>query len=108
VVLGRDLSVEGIRVDPHAALRPGASVRLALYGGPAGSPLIVPATVLRDDGGQGVVLRFGRLHAEQLRWLEEVVGSLSPVEALSGEGGSGPIVLSRIVWKGAGTESQAG
>jgi hypothetical protein len=105
VVMGRDLSVEGIRVKPHASLRPGESVHLALYGGADGSPSIVPATVLRDDGERGVALRFGRLHAEQLRWLEEIVGSLSPVEALSGEGGAGPVVPSRIVSKGAGTES---
>jgi hypothetical protein len=98
VLLGRDLSLEGIRVDGHPSLQVGATVRLALYGGPPRRPLIVAATVAREDDGASIALRFGHLGPQELDALERIIAGLPSVESLAGgEGVSGPVVVSRIV-----------
>lgn len=98
VLLGRDLSIEGIRVERHPILSLGVAVRLALYGGPLLEPLVLSADVVRDDGEAGFALRFGHLDRADLEWLESIVYGLPSLEALSGSDVEpGPVVLSRIL-----------
>ena len=58
VLFARDLSVGGVRVDPHPNLRLGDRFQLALYNAFFSESVVVDAEVLRDDGERGIVLRF--------------------------------------------------
>jgi hypothetical protein len=81
--LGRDLSLGGVRIVEHSGLEVGAEVTLALYAGQREEPLVVEATVLRDDGEDGLALTFNSVSDRQRRALERLCSSLSPVESLS-------------------------
>ena len=84
--LGRDLSLGGVRIAGHSELELGAEVTLALYSGPREEPLVLEATVLRDDGEGGVALVFNSVSDSQMRTLERMCSSLPPLESLSGGG----------------------
>ncbi len=58
VLMGRDLSRHGLRLDPHPALVPSAQIRLSLPTNDGGEPVLVGALVARDDGELGVALHF--------------------------------------------------
>lgn len=61
VLLGRDISLGGMRVDPNPELGPGDRLRLAIHVRARSEPLVVSARVIRDDGEQGLVLEFQSL-----------------------------------------------
>jgi hypothetical protein len=82
IILGRDLSVQGMRVEPHPDLALGSTVRVALYGGEGEEPLTLDAAVSRDDGEGGLLLRFTDLGPEASDRLEVLVTRLPPLEAL--------------------------
>lgn len=97
VILGRDLSVEGMRVEPDAGLKLGTQFRLGIYGRAREEPIIVSAFVARDDGRDGLAIRFHPGEAERHR-LEELVSALPAIESLtSGPGEPGPVVVSKTV-----------
>jgi hypothetical protein len=58
VLLGRDLSTRGMRVDEAPGLRVGDKLRLAIHSGARSEPLVIEAEVYRDDGESGLVLTF--------------------------------------------------
>jgi hypothetical protein len=98
MLLGRDLSAGGMRVDRHPDLRVGSRVRLALYDAAREAPLVVDAVVARDDGPRGFGLQFLGLTPELDARLEALVAGLPPVERLvDGESGSLGTVLGEIV-----------
>jgi hypothetical protein len=80
VLIGRDLSPGGMRVDPTPRLRIGQRFRLALHVSPGDAPLVVPGEVERDDGPQGLVLRFHDLGEPALRYLTKMVHALPVLE----------------------------
>jgi hypothetical protein len=84
VMIGRDLSVGGMRVRPVAGLRVGDEFKLALYDDGDGAAMVVDAVVLRDDGWDGMVLRFRQPPREIRRRLEELVASLPASRPESG------------------------
>ncbi|TFG96563.1 MAG: PilZ domain-containing protein [Myxococcales bacterium] len=97
VLLGRDLSAGGMRVDPHPDLRIGDEVRLALHLGVCPESLLVRARVERDDGEDGLVLVFHEHAPEERAGLERALSLLPVVEMPdSGEETSG-LVVSEIV-----------
>jgi hypothetical protein len=97
VLLGRDLSAGGMRVDPHPDLRVGDEVRLALHLGVCPESLLVRARVERDDGEEGLVLVFHENTSEERAGLERALSLLPVVEMPdSGEKTSG-LVVSEIV-----------
>jgi hypothetical protein len=100
VLLGRDISIGGMRVAPDPRLSVGVSLRLALYGGPREDPFIVRAAVVRADAS-GVALQFQHLAPEVGQRLEALVARLPAVESLA-EGESEAIggVVSRILEEG--------
>lgn len=61
ILIGRDLSVGGMRVDPNPALVQAKSFRLSIHVGESELPLVVRARVARDDGDDGILLRFEQL-----------------------------------------------
>ncbi len=81
VLIGRDLSLGGMRVDPTTAISPGEQIRLAIEGGPSIEAVVVSATVTRDDGDRGLALRFESLEPGGDQRLEEIVRSLPAIEA---------------------------
>jgi hypothetical protein len=95
VLIGRDLSVGGMRVDRAPNLEPGHVLQLAIHVTAGETPLVVRAEILRDDGERGFALRFCDLSAPAERYLAKMVGSL-PVLEEGGDGGGG-LVVSEII-----------
>jgi hypothetical protein len=95
VLVGHDLSIDGMRVVPNPALRVGQQLRVALYGSPGETPLVIDTEVVRDDGERGLVLRFERSDEGARRYLAKMLDSL-PV--LDGGKESAPgLVVSEIL-----------
>jgi len=96
ILMGCDVSLGGMRVDPNPHLRVGQNVRLALYLGDSDQPLLVNARVHRDDGESGLALRFHTLDAGAMRNLRRRLES-DPVLARKGPTGETGYVFSEIV-----------
>jgi len=98
VLIGRDLSLGGIRVEPHAGLAPGDRLRLAIYSAAREEPFLVGATVVRDDGELGLALAFDPIPQEVAHRLEALVAALPEIEALDGGETEGlGAVLARVL-----------
>ncbi len=80
--LGHDLSLEGVRIVGHSGLAVGSEVTLALYGGSREEPVVMEATVLRDDGEEGQALVFKSVSDSQRRALEKLRAASPPLESL--------------------------
>ena len=81
VLIGRDLSSGGLRVDPHPALKIGSSLRLALAGDSDRKQILVDARVIRDDGENGVALHFDWIEPKSETSLRELIEQLPAIEA---------------------------
>ncbi len=98
VLIGRDLSPGGMRIDHRKDLAVGAKLRIALYDTSREAPVVVVATVARDDGKGGMALTFEGLTPGAAKHLEQLVASLPPVERLQdGETGALGTVVSEIL-----------
>jgi hypothetical protein len=86
VLIGRDLSTGGLRVEREAALALGDALKLALYGGAGSSPVMLEAMVARDDGELGWYLRFETLAPVVAKDVEKLLDSLTPVDPPEGAG----------------------
>ena len=82
VLVGRDLSTGGMRVESNPNISVGDRLHLAIYGTPDDEPLLIWATVERDDGERGLELTFDELHEVFQKRLERIVVSLPSVESL--------------------------
>jgi PilZ domain-containing protein len=99
-LVGRDLSMGGMSVEPHPMLKPGEKLHVALYGPDLGEPLVVLARVVRTDGTRGFGLRFESLPAEISQRLASLVAALPSVESLSEDRTRAQgVVLGEIVLK---------
>lgn len=81
-LIGRDLSVEGIRVEAHPSLVLNERVYLALYDSSDSEPLTLYAVVARDDGTRGCWLRFPELGPAARERVVQAVTDLPSVERL--------------------------
>jgi len=97
VLMGRDLSIGGMRVEGSPSLEVGDRVRLAVFGAPREEPILVRALVTRaGDGSYG--LQFVDVGAESASRLEHLVAHLPSVESLEGEEADGlGTVVTRIM-----------
>lgn len=86
ILLGREISIAGMRVDPSPLLGLGSDVRIAIHVGSGGDPLVLTARVHRDEGDEGLLLRFHALDPSATSRLHAVLAAL-PVEAPQGGGG---------------------
>ena len=75
-LIGRDLSVGGMLVEPNEDLVPGEKVKLVLFGKSGTEPIVVRALVLRDNGDTGIALRFEDVSDETRARLEKLMGAL--------------------------------
>lgn len=79
VLIGRDLSPAGMRVESDEGLSLEDELDLLLHGGADATPIAVRATVERIDAG-GCFLRFGDLGASEAARIEELVDALVVTE----------------------------
>jgi hypothetical protein len=96
VVLGSDLSLQGIRLAPHEGLAVGSRLTLALHGSSRGAPLLLEADVVRDDGERGLGLRFVLLSPADKDELARLIAELKPIESLRDREGE-PLVVSQVI-----------
>ncbi len=100
VLMGRDLSAQGMRIEPASDIQVGDRFSLAVYGPAQHRPFLIDARVVRDDGDSGFGLQFVDLPTEIVRELEKLVACLPDIESLDdGEAGSLGAVISEIVAK---------
>jgi c-di-GMP-binding flagellar brake protein YcgR len=92
VLMGRDISLGGMRVDSNPLLSVGDALRLAIHVNGLDVPLIVDAEVHRNDGEHGVALRFLELSSDARRYLGNAVEELPVLEPGEEEGDKGYIV----------------
>jgi hypothetical protein len=85
VLVGTDLSLRGMSVEPHPLLRIGDRLKLALYDALRAEPLVLSARVAREDGRRGCGLVFEDVPADTAARLEAMVGELPLVSALSAD-----------------------
>jgi hypothetical protein len=98
ILVGRDLSSGGMRVDPDPSLEQGQRLQLAIYGWADEAPLMVGASVARNDGTHGVGLEFDLSEPGLCDRLERLISTLPAVESLrDDEVGSMGTVVSRVI-----------
>ena len=100
VLMGRDLSATGMRIEPASGIAVGDRFTLALYGPAQHQPFLIDARVERNDGDGGFALKFIDIPTEIVRELEKLVACLPDIESLEeGEAGGLGSVISEIVAK---------
>jgi hypothetical protein len=82
VLVARDLSMGGMRIERESGLEIGDRLHLAIYGDAEEEPFLVWATVDRVDGEDGMYLSFDELHPMIAQQLDAVVAGLPAVESL--------------------------
>jgi hypothetical protein len=92
VLVGRDISLGGMRVDPNRGLSVGQVLRIAIHANGLDVPLIVTAQVLRDDGRDGLALRFVDLPGEASEGLARALEKLPILAPTDVEGAMGRVV----------------
>jgi len=80
VLLGRDISLYGMRVDSSSTLAVGDELQIALHAPGQKTPLVMRAAVQRDDGERGLLLHFLDVSPEAVTCLEQI---LQPLPELS-------------------------
>jgi hypothetical protein len=82
VLVGRDLSVGGMRIESNPSLEVGDRLHLAIYANASEEPFLVWGTILRSDGRGGTAVVFDPVHPSIAKQLEALVASLPAVESL--------------------------
>ncbi len=85
MILCLDISVGGMRIEPVEGLTVGAKLNLAIQLVSPEEPLMVEATVVRDDGENGLALRYDWLEPDAMRRIERLVVTLPSIEGLHEE-----------------------
>jgi hypothetical protein len=97
-ILGRDLSIQGMRSEPLPELPVGTELELAIYGPAGAEPVLVQAVVSRDDGDLGTVFRFKSMPRGDYPRLEAIIARKPEIRWL-GDGEDGEeyerVVVSR-------------
>lgn len=88
VVVGRDLCVGGMRIEPNADLAVGDVIEIALHAGHDSQPLLLVGSIERDDGQDGLVLVFATLSPAQRQRLDAILSAKGSIVAV--EGGDEP------------------
>jgi hypothetical protein len=98
VLVARDLSTGGMRVDRLSGLAVGDRLHLAIYGCAEEDPTLVWGTVARDDGPRGMALVFDEVTAATAERIEKVLVDLPAIESLhDGEAGAMGTVMTEIL-----------
>jgi len=103
VLLCRDISIGGMRVEPNDSLVPGDNLLVAIHIRSRAEPLVVNTRVIRDDGKKGLVLEFYDLSNESEVYLNKMVHLLPMLGVkTAGENGQQPgMIVSEIIQRHA-------
>jgi hypothetical protein len=103
VLLCRDISIGGMRVEPNDSLVPGDDLLVAIHIRSRSEPLVVNTRVIRDDGEKGLVLEFHDLSNESEVYLNKMVHLLPMLGVKSaGKNGEQPgMIISEIIQRHA-------
>jgi hypothetical protein len=82
LLAGYDLTARGMRVQPHPELELGTHVALSLHDHARQRPIEVAAEVVRDDGADGLALRFVDLDADVAARIDGLVAALPAANSL--------------------------
>ena len=96
VLIGREVSLEGMRVEPHPEVKTGDDLQLGLHLRGRDKPLVVSARVSLDTGEDGLTLEFHNLSAETRGYLQRMVNFL-PIMAMRGDEDDSNIVVGEIL-----------
>ncbi len=94
VLIGRDLSVGGMRVEATDRLELGLNVQVAIHVKAGEVPLVLSARVERDDGEDGFAMRFSGMSGTQEAYLRALLASMPALSSIVGD--DEPIVLCEI------------
>lgn len=99
MLIGRDLSPGGMRVRPEPDLALGDEIKLAVYGRPGHPAIMLKAAVVRDEGDDGLILRFHDVPGSIAARLEQLVEDLPepPGECPAGSPPRPGVVVSEIL-----------
>ena len=99
VLVGRDISLGGMRIDPTPTLALEDTLQIAVHVPGQETPLVLNVRVARDDGPDGLLLHFDDLSITASTYLKEVLANLPDLAAGDGDSSSGeaPRVVSEIV-----------
>ena len=98
VLMGRDLSMGGMSIEPHPSLSAEDTVELALYGDAGDDPFVVKARVVRREAGSALGLEFIDLEPGLATRLDRLVSHLPAIEPLQdGESDAMGSIVSRIL-----------
>jgi hypothetical protein len=98
IMIGRDLSAGGMRIERIGQFAVGDRFRVAIHGPGPLDPFVVEAEVRRDDGEAGFALAFRKVDTATARAIEKLVACLPDIESLEeGESGSIGAILSEIL-----------
>lgn len=95
VLLGRDLSLGGIRVEPNDVLAVGDRTQIAIQGAAREEPFMIEARVVRDDGERGMALKFEPSDEALRGRIQALLESLPSFESLQGDAET--TVLTQVV-----------
>lgn len=108
VLIGRDISLGGMRVDPNDSVGVGDQLQIALHIRTRTEPLVVSARVDRDDGEAGLMVRFEDLSESASEYLKKMVNYLPILTArLDDDEESGVIVSEILEQAPAGVAAEA-
>jgi hypothetical protein len=79
VMMARDLSREGLRIEPNRRMQLGDAYALAIFGAKSAAPVLASARVAREDDFSGTFLRFADLTPDATRRIEELIDTLVPL-----------------------------
>jgi hypothetical protein len=99
MLIGCDLSPGGMRVRPEPDLELGDELKLAVYGRPGQPAIMLKAVVARDEGEDGLVLRFHDVPGSIAARLDQIVADLPelPGESPAGSPPQPGVVVSEIL-----------
>jgi hypothetical protein len=99
VLFVTELSLGGMRIEPHPRLVRGADTQLALQPPGGALPILLRAEVVRDEGERGLVLRFRALSTTAKRALACMLEAAAEVERMpcTRDARSERVVLGRLV-----------
>jgi hypothetical protein len=105
MLMCRDISVGGMRIEPVEGLVVGSRLELAVQLSPREEPFLVDAVVLRDDREQGLALQFAWIAPEDQERLVELLETLPAIEGLQPDSQQqGTFLAQRL---GPGSDSDA-
>lgn len=86
LLVARDLSPEGLRVDLLPWAAPGAELRISFPLPGTSTPIAIAARVARHDGSRGTLLRFDAISSEQRNAIRRLLELLPPLPDGRSEG----------------------